>query len=59
MESVLFISSMHVLLFFFSSSTLTETQKGYPPAIEHIGIPKSVIQEKGMSYVLCQILSEK
>ena len=30
-----------------NSMTLTKTEQGYPRPVEHIGIPKSVRQEKG------------
>jgi len=29
------------------STTLTETEKGYPPAVEHVGVPMVVLREKG------------
>ena len=29
--------------------TLTQTEKGYPPPIEHIGLPAKIREEKGMS----------
>lgn len=31
----------------YFSSTLTETEQGYPPAIEHVGVPKTIGCEKG------------
>jgi hypothetical protein len=27
--------------------TLTQTEKGYPPPIEHIGLPAKIREEKG------------
>ena len=36
-----------ILTLFFCSMTLTQTEKGYPPPIEHIGIPTSIREEKG------------
>ncbi|XP_025083097.1 MYCBP-associated protein-like isoform X2 [Pomacea canaliculata] len=30
--------------------TLTQTECGYPPPVEHIGIPQNVRQEKGMTW---------
>ena len=29
------------------SMTLTQTEKGYPPPIEHVGIPAAIREEKG------------
>ena len=31
----------------YFSMTLTQTEKGYPPPIEHVGIPASIRNEKG------------
>lgn len=31
--------------------TLTQTEKGYPPPIEHVGIPAAIRKEKGWSWV--------
>ncbi|XP_052779742.1 MYCBP-associated protein-like isoform X3 [Mya arenaria] len=32
------------------SMTLTQTEKGYPPPIEHIGIPPAIREEKGWNW---------
>ena len=32
--------------------TLTQTEKGYPPPIEHVGIPAAIREEKGNDTVL-------
>ena len=31
----------------FFSMTLAQTEKGYPPPIEHVGVPQTVRAEKG------------
>ena len=36
--------------------TLGQTEKGYPAPIEHVGIPKTVLQEKGMTYLTIHYL---
>ena len=33
--------------FFLYSMTLTQTEKGYPQPVTHVGIPKSIREEKG------------
>ncbi len=33
-----------------SSMTLSQTEKGYPPPIEHIGVPRAVLKEKGTDW---------
>ena len=33
----------------FFSTALTQSQKGYPPPVEHIGVPQSILEETGKS----------
>ena len=38
------------------SMTLSQTEKGYPPAIEHVRVPQTILSEKGEYWVLVYIL---
>ena len=38
------------------SMTLSQTEKGYPPAIEHVRVPQTILSEKGEYRVLVYIL---
>ena len=44
---------------FIYSMTLTQTEKGYPPPIEHVGIPASIREEKGKFNITLLYKSEK
>jgi len=37
------------------SSTLTRTEKGHPPHIEHIGVPHVVLAEKGQHFIVLNV----
>ena len=43
--------SSHFVISIYSM-TLTQTEKGYPPPIEHVGIPASIREEKGKLYIV-------
>jgi hypothetical protein len=39
---------LHVKVkYFFDSMTLTQTERGYPPVVEHVGKPVTVRREMG------------
>jgi len=37
------------LTLFVDSSTLNDTEKGFPPDVQHVGVPHVVMAEKGQS----------
>ena len=44
------------IILFMHSVTLTQTEKGYAPPIEHIAVPKRIATEMGV-YYLCLIFT--
>ena len=35
--------------------SLTQSERGYPPPITHVGVPKAILQEKGKAHSLIKM----